>query len=146
MALSSMAGQVWPVAPKEAMCDHVSVGLAETLIVLMDRDDVSQADLARTFETSPRQIRRWQSGETEPEWKNALRLADLFGVTLDQLAGREPLATHRSLHVGPGVEGSPLSDVDEDRLVEEMRRAGDERMRLEEQRMQGQQRPRRRAG
>ncbi len=35
--------------------------------------------------------RRYESGEREPSLSKLCVLADYFGITLDQLAGREPL-------------------------------------------------------
>jgi len=37
-------------------------------------------------------IYRYERGETEPSQTIACSLADAYGVTLDQLAGREPLS------------------------------------------------------
>ena len=37
--------------------------------------------------------RRYESGEHEPTLSTLCTFADYFGVTLDQLAGREPLPT-----------------------------------------------------
>ena len=43
------------------------------------------------------QLSKWETGKVRPGFDNLLRLADFYGLTLDQLAGRSPLpASHRA--------------------------------------------------
>lgn len=50
---------------------------------------LSQADLARAVDVSPRQIVRYESGEQEPTLRVAMALADALDVSVTELAGGE---------------------------------------------------------
>jgi transcriptional regulator with XRE-family HTH domain len=53
---------------------------------------MSQADLATKVGVDRRQIRRYESGETQPTLSMAKTIARALGITIDELAGDE---THR---------------------------------------------------
>ncbi|RVX45456.1 helix-turn-helix protein [Nonomuraea polychroma] len=53
---------------------------------------MSQADLAARVGVDKRQIRRYETGDTQPTLSVAKAIARALGITLDQLAGEE---THR---------------------------------------------------
>ncbi|MGH8918666.1 MAG: helix-turn-helix transcriptional regulator [Actinomycetes bacterium] len=54
--------------------------------------DMSQGDLATKVGVDRRQIRRYESGETQPTLPVAKAVARALGITIDELAGDE---THR---------------------------------------------------
>jgi transcriptional regulator with XRE-family HTH domain len=54
--------------------------------------DMSQSDLAAKVGVDRRQIRRYESGETQPTLPIAKAIAHALGITIDELAGEE---THR---------------------------------------------------
>jgi transcriptional regulator with XRE-family HTH domain len=54
--------------------------------------DMSQSDLAAKVGVDKRQIRRYESGETQPTLPIARAIARALGVSIDELAGEE---THR---------------------------------------------------
>ena len=56
---------------------------------LREEKNVSQEALAIAVETSQRNIGRWENGENEPSYKQLIKIADFFQVTLDYLIGRE---------------------------------------------------------
>lgn len=51
--------------------------------------DMSMQNLADKLYTSDSTICRWESGRMKISLEDAVRMADLFGVTLDELAGRK---------------------------------------------------------
>lgn len=55
------------------------------------RCKLSQARLARLIEVSPRVYNRWENGDATPHWDSIVKIADLLGVSLDELAGRTPI-------------------------------------------------------
>lgn len=53
---------------------------------------LSQHELSKRIGTSHQNINRWESGKTLPNIDFCVKLADFFGISLDELVGRE----HRS--------------------------------------------------
>lgn len=50
---------------------------------------LSQQDLAKLVNTSQQNISRWENNEVEPSISFCVTLADYYGITLDELIGRE---------------------------------------------------------
>lgn len=55
---------------------------------LREHEGLTQKDLAVKVGVNPSAVNRWESGEKTPDLVNLVKLADLFGVTLDYLLGR----------------------------------------------------------
>ena len=71
--------------------------------------DVTQKDLAEAIESSEQSIVNWESGNGLPSLEKAWRLADYFGVPLDQIAGRDFLEPEPSgKKAGAGVEAAVI--------------------------------------
>ena len=49
---------------------------------------MSQMDVASALDINTSTIRNYEAGETCPDYITAWKLADLYGVTLDDLGGR----------------------------------------------------------
>lgn len=64
---------------------------SENLKICRKRLRESQEVVAVHCGMSSMSYRRYESGEREPNVSKFCELADYFGVTLDQLAGRDPL-------------------------------------------------------
>lgn len=62
--------------------------LAKQLKTLRELRKLSQARLATLIGVSPRVYNRWENGDATPHWGSILKIADLLGVSLDELAGR----------------------------------------------------------
>ena len=63
---------------------------AAWLNLLMERQGLSQAELARTIGVADAQVSRWRRGQVVPTVRSLQRIADTFAVprgTLDHLAG-----------------------------------------------------------
>lgn len=56
---------------------------------LREEKNISQEILAKETGTSQRNIGRWENEENEPTYKQLIKIADFFNVTIDYLVGRE---------------------------------------------------------
>ena len=52
--------------------------------------NITQLDVATAIGVSPQVLSRYERGEREPDYKTLCKLADFFGVTVDELLGRTP--------------------------------------------------------
>ena len=83
---------------------------------------LSQVRLAQMLNVSPRVYNRWEKGVATPRLDTVVKLADILGVTLDELAGRQPpkegeLRVHNpKLHI-LYREIDKLSDEDQQALA-----------------------------
>ena len=62
---------------------------SENLIRLRKSRGYSQEQLGEQVNVSRQTVSKWESGQTTPEMDRLIALADLFGVTIDELAGRK---------------------------------------------------------
>lgn len=55
------------------------------------REDVglSQRELAKRIGTSSQNVNRWERGEVVPSIDFFIKLADFYGISLDELVGRK---------------------------------------------------------
>lgn len=51
--------------------------------------NLSQKELAAMINTSQQNISRWEKNEVEPSISFCVALADCYGISLDELIGRE---------------------------------------------------------
>lgn len=65
--------------------------LAQNLFALRKKKNVSRETVARALEISAMTYQRYEKNLRDPTLPVLISLADYFGVTLDQLAGREAL-------------------------------------------------------
>ena len=56
---------------------------------LREQKGLTQAELGRVVGCNQSNVARWESGAQKPELTTLLKLADIFGVSLDYLMGRE---------------------------------------------------------
>ena len=61
---------------------------AERLKELRTEANLSRANLAKRINVSERLISYWENGKRECDFDMLLRLADLFGTSMDYLLGR----------------------------------------------------------
>lgn len=62
----------------------------DNLIQLRKIQRMTQEDLAERVGVTRQAIAKWESGDTVPDLEKCRLLADVFGVTLDDLANYEP--------------------------------------------------------
>lgn len=62
----------------------------ENLVRLRKINQMTQEDIAEAVGVSRQAVAKWESGETIPDLERCKLLAELFGVSLDDLANYEP--------------------------------------------------------
>lgn len=63
--------------------------LSQQLKRLRLQSSMSQSDIARLVGVSQQAVGKWELNKSEPDSKTLLRLAEIYGVTVDQLLGAE---------------------------------------------------------
>lgn len=66
--------------------------LAEKIQALRTARGLSQGDLAEHLEVSRQSVSKWETGQATPDLDKIIKLADLFGVTVDELVREEKRA------------------------------------------------------
>lgn len=82
---------------------------------LREEMHLTQSELAQKLSTSQRNVSNYETGTSEPDLAMIVRLADIFGVSLDELFGRE----------GHMLETDKLEGLDR-LLVKKIRELSDE--------------------
>ena len=59
--------------------------LAEKILSLRTARGMSQDDLAEKLEVSRQSVSKWETGQSTPDLDKIIKLADLFGVSMDEL-------------------------------------------------------------
>ena len=80
----------------------------DNLIQLRKLKQLTQEDVAEAVGVSRQAIAKWESGETMPDLGKCKLLADLFDVSLDDLANYEPEA---NMQLGVPPKGKHLFGV-----------------------------------
>lgn len=96
--------------------------LAEKIAALRGGLGLSQGDLAERLDVSRQSVSKWETGQSVPELDKIVKLADLFGVTVDELVrdGDAPKAEappENALAEAPPKEGSAPAAEPETKIV-----------------------------
>lgn len=59
--------------------------LAEKILALRTEQNLSQGDLAEKLDVSRQSVSKWETAQSVPELDKIVKLADLFGVSVDEL-------------------------------------------------------------
>ena len=62
---------------------------SDRLKTLRKEKKLTQKELAEQIGIKQNSYSDWETGKTEPSFENLIKLADLFGISLDWLFGRE---------------------------------------------------------
>lgn len=65
------------------------MNLGENIYRFRTERNMSQGDLADTLEVSRQSVSKWENHSAVPELEKLIKMSELFGVTLDQLVGKE---------------------------------------------------------
>ena len=60
----------------------------EALKIQRELAGISQLELSKKIGTSHQNINRWEKGEVLPNIDFCVKLADFYGITVDELIGR----------------------------------------------------------
>lgn len=63
------------------------MNLGENIYRLRSEKNMSQGDLADALEVSRQSVSKWENNSAVPELEKLIKMSQLFGVTLDELAG-----------------------------------------------------------
>lgn len=64
--------------------------------LLRHRDGLTQAQLASKLGTTQQSVNRWETGVATPPTNKAVMMADIFGTSLDEIAGLCPIQPRRA--------------------------------------------------
>tara|TARA_B100000745_G_scaffold299691_1_gene251114 strand:+ start:143 stop:532 length:390 start_codon:yes stop_codon:yes gene_type:complete len=71
---------------------------SERLKQLRMARNITQARLAELISVDPRVYNRWERGTATPQFDTVIKIADILQVSLDELAGRQPVSTEVKIH------------------------------------------------
>ncbi|MBR4891336.1 MAG: helix-turn-helix domain-containing protein [Clostridia bacterium] len=69
----------------------MNIKLADRLVELRKEHKLSQEALAEKLGLSRQSISKWERAEASPDTDNLIALAEIYGITLDQLLGNDEL-------------------------------------------------------
>lgn len=75
----------------------VTANFAQRLKELRTARKLTQTRLAELLAISPRVYSRWETGDVRPHFDTIVRLADILGVSLDELAGRKDVSSKTAI-------------------------------------------------
>lgn len=70
------------------MCDNNSMDIAESLKQNREERGLNVHALAQLLGINHQNIYRWESGKYLPSIEMCIKLADYYGISLDELVGR----------------------------------------------------------
>lgn len=73
----------------------------ENLKMLRLRSAFMQKEIASMLNVSVRTFQGWETGRTEPNIEKLIEIADIFGVTIDYLVGRDSTVAHEASFESP---------------------------------------------
>ena len=66
------------------------MNIGNKIYELRSAKNLSQGDLAELLEVSRQSVSKWETDNAVPELDKLIKMCEIFGVTLDELAGRSP--------------------------------------------------------
>lgn len=73
----------------------MNIKLADRLVALRKENKLSQEALAEKLGLSRQSISKWERAEASPDTDNLMALAELYGMSLDQLLGNDEPKTEK---------------------------------------------------
>lgn len=86
--------------------------------LLRKAKNIKQADLAKAISVSQSALSGYETGKYEADTDTYKRMADFFGVTLDYLLGRDPVAADRRGYIRVPVLGRVAAGIPNDAIEE----------------------------
>ena len=65
--------------------------------------NMSQGDLADALNVSRQSVSKWENGNATPDLEKLIKMSELFGITLDELVGRDMSSQPESSTSSPGT-------------------------------------------
>lgn len=79
------------------------MNIGETIYRLRTERGMSQGALAEALDVSRQSVSKWENNSAVPELEKLVKMSEIFGVTLDQLVGREEQGTPGREYAGPEI-------------------------------------------
>lgn len=92
--------------------------IGNRLKMARENANLRQVDVKNKTPISNKNLSNWENGISQPSIEDSIILADLYGITLDELFGHKPLDIH--------AVSMPLLTTTEKRFVLKMRILNDE--------------------
>jgi len=90
----------------------MNIQFANRLVALRKEKGLSQEELAEKIGVSRQAISKWENGESAPDTDNLISLADVYGISLDELLGKEK--AEKPEEVEAEVVENPIKAEDDD--------------------------------
>lgn len=74
----------------------MNIKLADKLVELRKENKLSQEALAEKLGLSRQAISKWERAEASPDTDNLIALATLYGISLDELLGNQPVKEEKN--------------------------------------------------
>ncbi len=78
--------------------------------------NLTQGDLAKKLNTTTSNISGWECGKWQPDNETLIRLAEIYGVTVDYLLGRDEITPEEKVAGASATKKISISPVEEDML------------------------------
>ncbi len=88
----------------------MNIKLADRLVELRKEHRLSQEALAEKLGLSRQSISKWERAEASPDTDNLIALAEVYGITLDQLLGNDYSKTEQKQESQPEQAEKQLSE------------------------------------
>jgi transcriptional regulator with XRE-family HTH domain len=85
------------MCPDQPLAFFFMANFAQRLKELRTTRKLTQNRLAELLNVKPRVYSRWETGDAVPHFDTIVRLADILGVTLDEMAGRTDAPTQATI-------------------------------------------------
>lgn len=86
------------------------MSFSEILNKLMKDNGTSNVSLGKAIGVSDMAVLRWRKGESSPSFDSAVKIADFYGINLDQLAGKQRISEVNNMFALP-IMGTILHDL-----------------------------------
>lgn len=91
----------------------MTLELAGRLVDLRKKQGLSQEALGEKLGVSRQTISKWERGEASPDTDNLIALAELYGISLDELAGKARTTAKKKESVHVGFDGIHVESEEE---------------------------------
>lgn len=92
----------------------MNIDLANRLAALRKEHNLSQEELAEKLGVSRQAISKWECGESSPDTDNLIALAEVYGITLDELVKGVPPQATETVRAEFVMSDEDEDDVDDD--------------------------------
>ena len=99
------------------------VSLSERLKALRKIKDITQEQLAEYMSISPQAVSRWETGATSPDISALPQLADLFGISIDELLGYDETEKQKEISSVIAEAEAQINKNITEKPIKELRRA-----------------------